>query len=235
MIEAGATREEVFASSVDETRADLLRGGGGLSPDPSTEHEAADSAAGADSVRSPRASARGGLRRGGPAAPSGPRRPQRRRAPRRIRGGAEPHHGQRHDRSGGGVAAEHRGQEAGATSPRRRPRTAPRRMPAGATSTRCATRSTACGRCSRSSSAGSPRRCGRCATRSPSCRWHMPPRSRRRPVPGRCRRPPPARVRGTRTRARRRVHPARILRSRPRRTPVPGPAQASGRLWVPGS
>ena len=93
------------------------------------------------------------------------------------------------------------------------------RPAAGATWSRCATRSTASGRCWRSSSAASPVSSARCATRSRSCRW--PTRARcRRAVASR---PPARRDRAERAPSRRAAAP-RPSRRRPGHGEAPGRA-----------
>ena len=134
-IAAGATREEVFAASVAETQADLFRGGGGVRHAP-TDHypTVAQTRRTTDEQRSrPRCRASTGTDQ------------QRRRQPseEQLRAAYEAELSRITSADmilqSGGVAAE----------PRRSP---PRVWPlrarrASAISSRCATRSTACGRC----------------------------------------------------------------------------------------
>ena len=106
-----------------------------------------------------------------------------------------------------------------------------------ATSSRCVTRSTACGRCWGSSNGASPlRSCDHCATRCHSCR--LPMRVRRRQAV--------ARRAHNNGRPESRVTPvaegktgASPAADKPDAPPTegkpgPGPAESSGRLWVPG-
>ena len=151
-----------------------------------------------------------------------------------LRSGTEPHHQRGHDPAGGGVVVEPR---------RSSPRVWRRAPRESATSSRCATRSTACARCWGSSSAASLlRSCVRCATRCPSCRW--PTRVRRRPLAA------PMRARGKSSPAEQPNAPAGDTKpdtpavggeakDKPgapgtEKTPAAGPAESSGRLWVPG-
>ena len=214
MIEAGATREEVFARQRERDSADLLRGGDGVSTmtqrtsaaEIARRRRAARRSAGEPSEEELRAAYEAELSRITPtdmmlqAAVSllnigarrlGPPRPGR---ARRGRG---------HRRPSAGRRARSR---AGARRDRRRQ-----------------------GAAGRSSSAGSHRSCGRCATRSRSCRW--PTRARLQA----------ARRRGRAARARRgaggrssRAGEQQGSAAERSSSPGPGPAQASGRLWVPG-
>ncbi len=72
--------------------------------------------------------------------------------------------------------------------------------------------------------------CARCATRCPSCRW--PTRAR----PGRARRGPsvPSETARAGAPGAPAAQPAALARCRSEPADGPGPAQSSGRLWVPG-
>ena len=96
-----------------------------------------------------------------------------------------------------------------------------------ATSSRCATRSTACGRCWRSSSGASPASCARCATRSRSCRW--PTRARPRPVAPAAQRRRPRRRHAPASRASRPPHGRRRRWTAGSRPSRPGRAGPGGR------
>ena len=83
------------------------------------------------------------------------------------------------------------------------------------TGSRSARRSRAPARCCRCSSRATPSSSGRCATRSRGCRWSTPSSPAGRRAGGR--------ARGEASR-----------RQQPPQPGQPGPAQSSGRLWIPG-
>ena len=209
MIEAGATREEVFAASVARDRADLLRGGDGVSTDPTA---------------APMTAAR----------PAAPGQPERRGAARSLRGRTEPHHERRHDAAGGGLAAEHRQLPA-------------RRAGAGAAGAQAAAPGAARDLeqvrdaidgvralleiLERTRSAAS---WGRCATRSRSCRWHMRARSQASGAQSSPAAAPSADEAEPASGASPGARPAGDGDPAGQGKSGPGPAESSGRLWVPG-